>query len=552
VSDTGHTTTCTVSDPHGTGVLLMAGKSTASDELDAAEIWLGNIVPSGRQRAVALVIVAALLVVLGVSAALGDPPLLRLDGFIPSIQAIIFVSDLVTATLLFAQFSIVRSRGLLTLASGYLFTALIVVPYTLTFPGAFAPNDLMRASRTTPWLYAIWHFAFPLACLVFVSLRDWPRHDASKSSAAPAIRRSVASVFVLVCGISWVAIAWAHLLPPLVSAEGQINPSGDFAVMVDLSISFVALAALWFRRRSLLDLCLFVVICAWTAELLLLYQGTRFSFNWYAGRLCSVLTATVVFLMLLSQATRLYAQLAYSNILLRRQQNNKLMSLEAVMASISHEARQPLQAITLNGGAAVSFASHNPPNIEEMRLALNRVVDDTLRVDQVLKNFWALMKPAGQSEQTLDINEVARESLRIMERDLREHVVTTHCELMSSLPLIMGHSGQLQEVFLNLIHNAIEAMASMEAGQRVLRVSTELKSRDTIAVAIEDSGPGIDPNKLDDIFDAFITTKADGRGLGLAICRMIVDRHGGQLWAEAGKSRGSIFQLLLPTQAAAA
>ena len=529
----------------------MARKPAISDELNAAELWLGNIVPSVRQRAAALVIVAALLGLLGASAVLGDPQLLRLDGFIPSIQAIIFCGDLLTATLLFAQFSIVRSRGLLALASGYLFTALIVVPYTLTFPGAFGPIDLANATRTTPWLYAIWHLAFPLACIVFVCLRDSPRHDVSRTPAAPAVRRSVASVIVLVCVISWVAIAWAQLLPPLVSPEGKMNPWGGFAVIIDLAISFGALAALWLRRRSLLDLCLVVVVCAWIAELLLLYLGTRFSFNWYAARLCSALTATLVLLVLLSQTTRLYARLAHSNILLRREQNNKLMSLEAILASISHEARQPLAAITFNGGAALRFAKHDPPKIEEMRLALNSVVDDSLRVDQVLKNFWALMKPIGQSEQPIDINQVAREALRIMEKDLQEHAVTARCELMPGLPLIMGHSGQLQEVFLNLIHNAIEAMANMEAGRRILRVSTELKSRETIAIAIEDTGRGIDPNKLQCIFDAFVTTKAEGRGLGLAICRMIVDRHGGQLWAEAGKSGGSIFQLVLPAQAAA-
>ena len=117
---------------------------------------------------------------------------------------------------------------------------------------------------------------------------------------------------------------------------------------------------------------------------------------------------------------------------------------------------------------------------------------------------------------------------------------------MSELPLVMGHRGQLQEVLLNLVRNAIEAMDAVKDGSRVLQVRTERHGRDEIVVAVEDSGPGIDPKKLDGIFDAFVSTKPQGMGLGLAICRMIIERHGGQLSASSDGKNGALFEFVLP------
>lgn len=153
----------------------------------------------------------------------------------------------------------------------------------------------------------------------------------------------------------------------------------------------------------------------------------------------------------------------------------------------------------------------------------------------------------------INVNEIVQEVLRDLQGELEEHGVTTRTDLAHGMPVVMGHKGQLHEVLLNLIHNAVEAMAAIKDGRRVLRVKTEHHDRDAIIVAVEDSGPGVDSDKLDGIFDAFVTTKADGMGLGLAICRVIIERHGGQLSAWSDKKRkGTIFQFKLPTKSAAA
>jgi signal transduction histidine kinase len=135
--------------------------------------------------------------------------------------------------------------------------------------------------------------------------------------------------------------------------------------------------------------------------------------------------------------------------------------------------------------------------------------------------------------------------LRALDSELRNQNVATRIQLASQLPLTMGHSGQLQEVIVNLIQNAVDAMDSVDRDRRVLRVRTEHKG-DAISIEIEDTGPGIDPKQLNNIFDAFFTTKPHGMGLGLAICRMIVERHKGQLAVSSANPHGAIFRVMLP------
>jgi signal transduction histidine kinase len=230
---------------------------------------------------------------------------------------------------------------------------------------------------------------------------------------------------------------------------------------------------------------------------------------------------------------------------LQRERDNKLMNLEAMAASIAHEVRQPLASIASNGSAALRFLGHVPPDIEEARLALNRMVSDSHRASQVFDNIRALFGRADQQHEPIDVNAMARGVVKTLEPELVQHGVVTDVALAGELPPVMGHRGQLQEVLLNLIRNAVEAMAAVDDGGRRLRLSAA-RQDDKVVLAVEDSGPGINPKQLAGIFDAFVTTKAQGMGLGLALCRMIVERHAGQLAVEPAEPRGSIFRVVLP------
>ncbi|HEX4237816.1 MAG TPA: GAF domain-containing protein [Xanthobacteraceae bacterium] len=234
---------------------------------------------------------------------------------------------------------------------------------------------------------------------------------------------------------------------------------------------------------------------------------------------------------------------------LQRERDNKLMNLEAMAASIAHEVRQPLSAIATSGNAALRFLGRTPPDHKEVRSSLSRIITNSHRASQVFDNIRTLFGKVDKGHELIDMNEIVLEVLHTLRGELKDRVITVRTELTSQLPLVMGHRGQLHEVLLNLVRNAIEAMAAIKDGRRVLQARTERHDgRDEIVVAIEDSGPGIDPEKLDGIFDAFVSTKPQGMGLGLAICRMIIDRHGGQLSASSGKRRGAVFQFILPRQ----
>ena len=234
---------------------------------------------------------------------------------------------------------------------------------------------------------------------------------------------------------------------------------------------------------------------------------------------------------------------------LQRERDNRLMNLEAMAASIAHEVRQPLSAIAANGNAALRFLGRTPPDHKEVRSSLSRMISGSHRASQVFDNIRALFGKADKGHEPIDVNEIILGVLRTLREELKDHVITVRTELTSQLPLVMGHRGQLEEVLLNLVRNAIEAMDAIKDGRRVLQVRTERHNdRGEIVVAVEDSGPGIDPEKSDGIFDALVSTKPQGMGLGLAICRMIIDRHGGQLSAWSGKRKGAVFQFILPTQ----
>ena len=232
---------------------------------------------------------------------------------------------------------------------------------------------------------------------------------------------------------------------------------------------------------------------------------------------------------------------------LERERDNKLTNVEAIMAAIAHEVRQPLMAIVINGSAARRFLARVPADIDEATANLNRIINDCRRASEVFDSILTLFRREDQERQAIDVNEIALEVLQSSRGELAEHRVTTRTELASELPLISGHKRQLQQVISNLVQNAIEAMDNTTDRDRVLRVRTGLHNRDAIIVAVEDSGPGVDPKQLGSIFDAFFTTKSHGIGLGLAICRMIVERHGGQLTAASDGNNGARFQFVLPT-----
>jgi len=266
-----------------------------------------------------------------------------------------------------------------------------------------------------------------------------------------------------------------------------------------------------------------------------------------AGILVLALSAYVL-AALFAQRRASATHLAHSNTMLERERDNKLLNAQALTAAIVHEVKQPLAAIAINGSAALRFLGKTPPELAEVRAALNSMISDTHRTSEVLEGIRALFGKSNQKREQVEMNEIILGVLQSSQKELEDHGVETRLELASELPLVEGHRRQLEEVIFILVHNAIEAMDATADRDRVLRVRTELKGHDAITVAVRDSGPGIDPKRLDNIFGAFFTTKPHGMGLGLAICRTIIEHHGGQLTASSDGKNGSLFQFVLPIE----
>jgi PAS domain S-box-containing protein len=224
---------------------------------------------------------------------------------------------------------------------------------------------------------------------------------------------------------------------------------------------------------------------------------------------------------------------------------NRVTTLGEMTASISHEVSQPIAAIVTNAGAGLRWLAAQPCNLGETRKALDRIRRDGERASEVIVRIRALARKMPTSKDRLRINELILEVVALARSEAQRNQVSVHTTLSSALPHVFGDRIQLQQVILNMMVNAIEAMSACD-GTRELHVSSELNGSGDILVAVRDSCPGIDPKHLDHLFDAFYTTKPDGIGMGLAICRSIIEAHDGRMWVSSAAPRGAVFQFSLP------
>ncbi len=512
------------------------------------ELTLPVTLPAdGGQKRAALI--AALLVAVPFIAIVpfGEIQLPRFNSYIPVVDTVMLINDSIAATLLLAQFAILRSPSLLALAGGFLFTALLVIPHALSFPGAFAPNGLLDSGlQTTPWINEFWFLGLPCAVIAYALLRRYNGADSIPLSAVPfAVVTTIVGVFTVMCALVWLSTADARLLPAIMS--DRVHPQLAWHFLPIVILSSMAMVLLWSRRQTALDLWLLVVLEAWMLNAFLFNKLVdRFSLFWYCGRVFAALASIFVLLFLLSETMLLYGRLARSHMMVERERNNKLLNVEAIAAAISHEIKQPLSAIAANGCAALAFLGTAPPDLQEARASLKDIVDDSHRISGTLGGIRCLVRKVDQEQERVDVNEIALGVLRSVRGELMDHGIAVRPELTATIPLILGNRHQLQQVFLNLIQNSLEAMEATTDRDRVLEVRSEPRGDNAVVLAVQDSGPGINSERLDGIFEAFVTTKARGRGLGLAICRTIVEGHGGRLTASSDGRNGALFEVVLP------
>jgi two-component system sensor kinase FixL len=225
---------------------------------------------------------------------------------------------------------------------------------------------------------------------------------------------------------------------------------------------------------------------------------------------------------------------------------NRVMTLGELTASIAHEVNQPLAGIVTNGAACLRWLGREPPELDEARSAVESMISDGMRASDVVQRLRALSKKTELNKVRLNINGVIDDVIRLVQREALDNLISLRLELASALPLVLGDRVQLQQVIINLVMNGMEAMAAITGGPRELVIRSRRHEDEQVLIEVQDAGVGIDPENVDRLFNAFFTTKSDGMGMGLSICRSIIEAHGGRISASRNAGAGATFQFTLP------
>jgi PAS domain S-box-containing protein len=365
--------------------------------------FLLNLPPQRSDRRLAAGVVVVSLLIFVVTAPFARTPLPAVWAFVPSYQSALAINDLITAILLYAQFPTFRSRGLLLLAGGYLFTALMAIVHALTFPGLFAPTGLLGAGpQTTAWLYMFWHGGFPLLVIGYAALKHTGEPgSATQRSGSGGIAASVLAAAAAVAGLALVATLAHDALPPIMRGNAY-TPAMIGVVASIWALSLVALAVLWFRRpHSVLDLWLMVVMCAWLADIALaaVLNGGRFDLGFYAGRVYGLAAASFVLIVLLLETGALYRQLAGMYETERRRAADELSSINARLKTLLDSSPLPIFSLDAAGRVATWNA------------AAERIFGYAA-VDVIGRIFAALPENAGTAFETVHRRVMAGERVQ--------------------------------------------------------------------------------------------------------------------------------------------
>jgi len=536
--------------PRSRDIPKASGGVPAQDELDSPLVF-ANLPADRRQETVAFGVAVLLVIVAVAIAPFASIQLGRVDAFLPVLQTALSIADLMTAALLFAQYSIQPQRALLAVASGYIFSGSFAFLQTLAFPGGYTPAGLIGdGSNSASWMYVLWHTMFPAAILVYTFSKNAAGVGSPSGSSTKAnIIVTIASVLATVAIATWIVTTKTEYLP--VFYPSAANAQTRFGNYINLALwlwGATALAMLFVRRRTILDLWLMVTLLACMPNFLVAMIGSsvRFTIGWYAARGFVLFSSCILLTVLIIETMFLYLRLASAVSLQRRERTNRLLSVDAVTGAIAHELNSPLGAIALNANTAVSQLRATPSKLEGIEDILSDIEADSHRASAIISSIRELTTKTSDEEASTSAEDAGRLALRLLNHDLQINAVSVTTAFRGNLPKVRMAGMKLEQVLLNLVKNAIDAMTYSPAEARRLRLETSFDGRSTVLISVQDSGPGISAEDRERIFDPFFTTKPGGMGLGLAISSTLLEHSGGKLRLVKSAIDGSTFELALP------
>ena len=515
---------------------------------------LSTAPPSRTHLKIATALIAILFCGLVATIPFARIPLTGLSGLLPAYAAAALICEGLTAALVLTLYSAPLSPAIVVLASGYLFSALLIVPWALTFPEIMPKLGVDSHLQSAAFVAAFRRLGFPIFVLAYLVLRDRP---STRDQSVPANRVIVAAIIMTAAAVSvigWLAIGMPGELPALMSSALTATSRWNYVPAAALTLYGVALIWLVLHRRTVIDLWLIVVLFALTIETILLgyvSAGVRMSLGWWAGRLYGLTSSGIVLTVLFFEQISLAGRLTRSMIAERRMRANRLTAMEALSASIAHEISQPLASIVTNADAGLRWLMRDPIHTEEVEAALRRIVDDGHRAGTVVKSIRSMFKSDSREQVPVEVNALIREVVGRFGEELRLSRITPELDLQAALPMVPVEPVQFQQLLANLITNAVDAMQGTATDLRILRITTRRIAAGSVAVAVVDCGTGIEAGKKSQVFEPFFSTKAEGMGMGLMFCRLVVESHGGSLTVTDNEPCGTIFEFVLPAPTAA-